>query len=90
MSTTSDSGVAAPREWQAWTFALGDLETIDSSRIEAEAAAAAGCLDAVIDEVTDALYNCNPGITYCDEFAEVGRKSQVSGHPTFDWCAPGN
>jgi hypothetical protein len=53
MSTTSDSGVAAPREWQAWTFALGDLETIDSSRIEAEAAAAAGCLDAVIDEVTD-------------------------------------
>ena len=48
------------------------------------------CLGTTLDEVTDALYNCNPGITYCDEFAEVGMKSQVSGHPTFDWCAPGN
>ena len=45
------------------------------------------CLGTDLAEVTDALYNCNPGITYCDEFAEVGMKSQVSGHPTFDWCA---
>ena len=44
-------------------------------------------LGTTLDEVKDALYNCKPGITYCEEFAEVGMKSKVSGMPTFDWCA---
>ena len=45
-------------------------------------------LGTTLDEVKDALYNCDPGITYCEEFAEVGMKSKVSGMPTFDWYAP--
>ena len=44
-------------------------------------------LGTTLEEVKDALYECNPGITYCEEFAEVGMKSKVSGMPTFDWCA---
>lgn len=44
-------------------------------------------LGTTLDEVKDALYNCDPGITYCEEFAEVGMKSKVSGMPTFDWYA---
>ena len=44
-------------------------------------------LGTTLDEVKTALYECNPGITYCEEFAEVGMKSKVSGMPTFDWCA---
>jgi hypothetical protein len=43
-------------------------------------------IGATLEEVKDSLYNCNPGITYCEEFAEVGMKSKVSGMPTFDWC----
>ena len=43
-------------------------------------------LGATVDEVKDKLYNCDPGITYCQEFADVGMKSQVSGMPTFNWC----
>lgn len=45
-------------------------------------------LGTTLDEVKDALYNCEPGITYCEEFASVGMKSKVSGMPTYDWCAP--
>ena len=44
------------------------------------------CLGSTLDEVSDALYNCAPGIKFCEEFAGVGMKSQVSGMPTdFDW-----
>ena len=44
-------------------------------------------LGATLEEVNTALYNCEPGITYCEEFEQVGMKSRVSGMPTFDWCA---
>jgi len=40
-----------------------------------------------LDEVKDSLYNCEPGIKYCEEFESVGMKSRVSGMPTFD-CNP--
>ena len=43
------------------------------------------CLGTTLDEVNDALYNCKPGLSYCEEFAEIGMKSKVSGQPDFDW-----
>ena len=42
-------------------------------------------LGTTLDEVNTALYECNPGITKCQEFIDVGMKSQVSGMPTFNW-----
>ena len=44
-------------------------------------------LGATLEDVNEALRTCNPGITECEEFKEVGMKSHVSGQPTFDWCA---
>merc|ERR1719472_729572 len=44
-------------------------------------------LGTTLEEVKTALYECNPGITSCQEFIDVGMKSQVSGMPTFD-CDP--
>ena len=43
------------------------------------------CLGTTLDEVSNALYECKPGITFCQEFADIGMISKVSGMPTFDW-----
>ena len=45
------------------------------------------CLGTTLDEVKDSLYNCKSGLTFCNEFADIGMKSQVSGMPDYDWCA---
>jgi 3-oxoacyl-(acyl-carrier-protein) synthase len=42
------------------------------------------CLGTTLDEVQTALYDCKPGITFCQEFADIGMISKVSGMPTFD------
>lgn len=47
---------------------------------------AVSCLGNTLDEVTDSLYECKSGLTYCQEFADIGMKSQISGQPTnIDW-----
>ena len=47
------------------------------------------CLGTTIDEVKDSLFETKSGLSYCQEFADVGMKSQVSGMPDkFDWCVP--
>jgi len=42
------------------------------------------CLGNTLDEVKDSLYECKSGLTFCQEFADVGMKSQVSGQPHLD------
>lgn len=39
------------------------------------------CLGNTLDEVKQSLYNAEPGITFSDEYAELGIKSQVRGRP---------
>ena len=43
------------------------------------------CLGTTLEEIKDSLYNCKSGLTQCQEFADVGMKSQVCGQPVFDW-----
>jgi hypothetical protein len=42
------------------------------------------CLGNTIDDVKDSLYNCKSGITFSEEYAELGIKSQVRGKPDLD------
>jgi 3-oxoacyl-[acyl-carrier-protein] synthase-1 len=39
------------------------------------------CLGNTLEDVTKSLHECNPGITFQEEFAELGIKSQVAGIP---------
>lgn len=39
------------------------------------------CLGNTLDEVKDSLFNCKSGITFAEEYAELGIKSQVRGRP---------
>ena len=45
-------------------------------------------LGASLEDVNEQLHSCTPGITYCQEFEDVGMKSRVSGMPTFDCPEP--
>jgi 3-oxoacyl-(acyl-carrier-protein) synthase len=39
------------------------------------------CLGNTLEDVTKSLHECEPGITFQEEFAELGIKSQVAGIP---------
>ena len=43
---------------------------------------AVSCLGNTLDEIKDSLYNCKSGLTPCQEFADIGMKSQICGQPT--------
>lgn len=40
------------------------------------------CLGNTLEEVTKSLHEAEPGITFCQEFADLGIKSQVRGVPS--------
>jgi len=42
------------------------------------------CLGNTLEDVTKSLKDCEPGITFSDEFAELGIRSQVYGKPEMD------
>ena len=42
------------------------------------------CLGNTVDDVKDSLFNCKSGITFSEEYAELGIKSQVRGKPDLD------
>lgn len=42
------------------------------------------CLGNTLEDVTKSLKDCEPGITFAEEFAELGIRSQVRGIPDLD------
>ena len=42
------------------------------------------CLGNTLEDVTKSLKDCTPGITYAEEFAELGIRSNVYGKPDLD------
>ena len=79
-------GTAAPRTRTAVSSRTNGV-TMELPRVVVTGMGIVSCLGTDLAEVTDNLYNCKPGISRCEEFAEVGMKSQVSGQPDFD-CDP--
>ena len=79
-------GTSAPRTRTAVSSRTNGV-TMELPRVVVTGMGIVSCLGTDLAEVTDNLYNCKPGISRCEEFAEVGMKSQVSGQPDFDWCA---
>mmetsp|Transcript_21722 Transcript_21722/g.32306 ORF Transcript_21722/g.32306 Transcript_21722/m.32306 type:complete len:481 (-) Transcript_21722:140-1582(-) len=39
------------------------------------------CLGNTLEDVKNSLYNCEPGITFAEDYAELGIRSQVCGRP---------
>jgi len=42
------------------------------------------CLGNTLDDVKDSLFNAKSGITFSEEYAELGIKSQIRGRPDLD------
>mmetsp|Transcript_25694 Transcript_25694/g.37887 ORF Transcript_25694/g.37887 Transcript_25694/m.37887 type:complete len:475 (-) Transcript_25694:95-1519(-) len=59
----------------------GAVEVPGMRRVVVTGMGITSCLGNTLDEVKESLYNCKSGITFSDEYAELGIKSNVCGRP---------
>lgn len=68
---------------RASTTALS-MEVTGLKRVVVTGMGITSCLGNTLDEVTESLHEAKSGITFCEEWAELGIKSQVRGVPKLD------